>query len=203
MTRHLSIKYQFEGCQRTHLAVLKLLRASAVIVLTLPGTSSIASPQCYNSVCQSTATKTCFCLDNMHSSDRSVAPYLGHLRSEAPLFELMNFRVRSHSLRCVVILSGGLSFSQVRGTDHSLRGETDRYLPHEIPRCQCICRCCTTRDSWRSEQHFLLGCPFNAHQFGAHLVWTPFTRGIRLFSEANSGHLGLVARHSHILSGRG
>ena len=64
---------------------------------------------------------------------------LGDLRPEAPLFDLIKFRL------------GG----------HCVRVETDRWLRPEVPKCQRICRCCTTR-AVEDEQHFLFDCPFHA-----------------------------------------
>ena len=96
-----------------------------------------------------------------------MASYLGELRPEAPMFDLIKFRV------------GG----------HSLRVETDRWLHPKPPREQRLCRCCNT-GAVEDEQHFLFDCPYYASFRGQHfsLFGDAFHQGdIRLFSRQNQG----------------
>ena len=96
--------------------------------------------QWYHGICQSSATKVSFFMDNMFFDSNVVASYLRDIRPSASLFALIKFRL------------GG----------HSLRVETDRWLRPKPPREQRVCRHCSMQ-AVEDEQHFLFDLPFLQH----------------------------------------
>jgi len=75
----------------------------------------------YHGICQSSATKVNFFMDNMFFDSNVMASYLRDIRPSAPLFSLIKFRLGAHSLRV----------------------ETDRWLRPKPPREQRVCRHCS------------------------------------------------------------
>ena len=110
------------------------------------GTFSLANAEqhlrdkCYHGICQSSATKVSFFMNNMSFDSNVMASYLRDIRPSASLFSLIKFRL------------GG----------HSLRVETDRWLRHKPPREQRVCRHCSMQ-AVEDEQHFLFDLPFLQH----------------------------------------
>ncbi len=70
----------------------------------------------YHGICQSSATKVSFFMDNMFFDSYIMAPYLRDIRPSASLFSLIKFRLGAHSLRV----------------------ETDRWLRPKPPREQRV-----------------------------------------------------------------
>ena len=131
-----------------------------------------------SSVCQSSTRKVSFYVDNMFFDSDHMASYLGALPPSAPLFALIKFRLGAHVLRI----------------------ETDRWLVPTPPRESRIC-CHCAMQAVEDEQHFLFDCPFYSVIRGQHfsLFGSAFhQRDIRLFFEANTDQLPLVARHIHL-----
>ena len=132
----------------------------------------------FRNLCQSSATKLSFYVDNMHFDSTDMAPYLMTVNSEGPLFDLIKFRLGSHMLRV----------------------ETDRWVHPRPPREQRICQHCQC-GAVEDEQHFLFDCPFYSIIRGQHFsLFEPALqhRDIRLFFEQNWDNMGLVARHLHV-----
>ena len=132
----------------------------------------------YHGICQSSATKVSFFMDNMFFDSNVMASYLRDIRPSAPLFSLIKFRLGAHSLRV----------------------ETDRWLRPKPPREQRVCRHCSMQ-AVEDEQHFLFDCPFYSIIRGQHFsLFGPNyqQRDIRLFFEQNSHQLGFVAHHIHL-----
>ena len=130
------------------------------------------------SVCQSPTTKVSFYVDNIFFESDQMARYLVLLPPSGPLFSLIKFRLGAHTLRV----------------------ETDRWLVPAPPRESRICRHCSMQ-AVEDEQHFLFDCPFYSVFRGQHFsLFGPsfHQRDIRLFFEANSDQLPLVARHIHL-----
>jgi len=88
-------------------------------------------------ICQSSATKVSFFMDNIFFDSNVMASCLRNIRPSASLFSLIKFRL------------GG----------HSLRVETDRWLRPKSPREQRVCRHCSMQ-AVEDEQHFVFDCPF-------------------------------------------
>jgi len=130
----------------------------------------------YHGICQSSATKVSFFMDNMFFDSNVMAAYLRDIRPSAPLFSLINFSSGAHSLRV----------------------ETDRWLRPNPPREQRVCRHCSMQ-AVEDEQHFLFDCPvysiIRGQQFS---LFGPNyrQRDIGLFFEQNSHQLGFVAHLS-------
>jgi len=99
----------------------------------------------YHGICQSSATKVSFFMDNMFFDSNVVASYLRDIRPSASLFSLIKFRL------------GG----------QSLRVETDRWLRPKPPREQRVCRHCSMQ-AVEDEQHFLFDCPVYSIIRGQH-----------------------------------
>ena len=99
----------------------------------------------YHGICQSSATKVSFFMDNMFCDSNVMASYLRDIRPSASLFSLIKFRL------------GG----------HSLRVKTDRWLRPKPPRKQRVCRHCSMQ-AVEDEQHFLFDCPFYSIIRGQH-----------------------------------
>ena len=133
----------------------------------------------YHGICQSSATKVSFFMDNMFFDSNVMASYLRDIRPSAALFAPIKFRL------------GG----------HSLRVETDRWLRPKPVREQRIGRHCSTQ-AFEHEQHFLFDCPFHSiiirgqhfSLFGSNYQ----QRDIRLFFKQNSHQLVFVAHHSDL-----
>ena len=53
----------------------------------------------YHGICQSSATKVSFFMDNMFFDSNVMASYLRDIRPSDPLFSLIKFRLGAHSLR--------------------------------------------------------------------------------------------------------
>ena len=77
----------------------------------------------YHGICQSSATKVSFFIDNMFFDSNVMASYFRDIRPSASLFSLIKFRLGAHSLRV----------------------ETDRWLRPKPPREQRVCRHCSKR----------------------------------------------------------
>ncbi len=117
----------------------------------------------YHGICQSSATKVSFFMDNMLFDSNVTASYLRDIRPSASLFSLIKSRLGAHSLRV----------------------ETDRWLRPKPPREQRVCRHCSMQ-AVEDEQHFLFDCPFYSIIRGQHfsLVGPNYQqRDIRLFFE--------------------
>ncbi len=130
----------------------------------------------YHGICQSSATKVSFFMENMCFDSNVMASCLWDIRPSAPLFTLIKFRLGAHSL--------SLSL----------------WLRHKPPREQCVCRLCSMQ-AVEDEQHFPFDCPFYSIIRGQHFsLFGPNyqQRDISPIFQQNSHQLGFVAHHIHL-----